>query len=209
MSFSPAQAHQAFLWLYWIGVLAGFVMALLPGLGAQEPYLLLGVGVAVVLGLTALAYQLPADQRIPAGERIQTAGYLFTLVGFTAVLLMLPQLTGPQGSSEGVLQAAFGPLGTALATSILGWFLGGEVVATGEAPREHGPAPSTTVAAELERVAEAVSELHRAVQIMTEGIEGRGLVPAPPTPKQTTENIRSDQAGGEGSGADGAAEESV
>ena len=57
-----------------------------------------------------------------AGERIQTAGYLHTLIGFSIALLHV------SSSQEGFnIGEVMQPLGSALITSILGWFAGGEL----------------------------------------------------------------------------------
>ena len=60
------------------------------------------------------------EQRSVAAEKIQTAGYLYTLIGFMAALLAI--------DSEGVeFTDLLYPLGSSIATSILGWFFGGEL----------------------------------------------------------------------------------
>lgn len=80
--------------------------------------LVLSVFHMVVLVLTGLLLVERPHKSI-AGLKIQTAGYLHTLIGFSAALFTLKH-------------AEFGldmlpSLGSALVTSIIGWFLGGEI----------------------------------------------------------------------------------
>lgn len=63
------------------------------------------------------------EDRTVASVKIQTAGYLHTLIGFTAALLNISQINAEQFSFIPLLA----PLGSALITSILGWFVGGEL----------------------------------------------------------------------------------
>nr|VFJ86367.1 MAG: hypothetical protein BECKH772A_GA0070896_1000125 [Candidatus Kentron sp. H]VFJ88199.1 MAG: hypothetical protein BECKH772B_GA0070898_1000116 [Candidatus Kentron sp. H]VFJ95426.1 MAG: hypothetical protein BECKH772C_GA0070978_1000225 [Candidatus Kentron sp. H] len=75
-----------------------------------------------MLILIFLGYRLSVAERNMAGERIQTAGYLHTLIGFSIALLHV------RGSQEGFnIIEVMQPLGSALITSILGWFAGGEL----------------------------------------------------------------------------------
>ena len=51
-------------------------------------------------------------------NKIETAGYLHTLIGFIVAIIRLQQ-------EELQLEAIFIPIGSALGTSVIGWFLGG------------------------------------------------------------------------------------
>ncbi len=61
--------------------------------------------------------------KIYAGERIQTAGYLHTLIGFSVAITLLG--TGSINIEQ--KETWLAPMGSALVTSILGWLLGGEI----------------------------------------------------------------------------------
>ncbi|MCP4107416.1 MAG: methyl-accepting chemotaxis protein [Desulfobacteraceae bacterium] len=57
------------------------------------------------------------------GENIQTAGYLHTLIGFSAAIIALRE-DGQKGFEIGRMLI---PLASALSTSIIGWFIGSEI----------------------------------------------------------------------------------
>lgn len=61
-----------------------------------------------------------------AGNRVQSAGYLHTLIGFSVAVASLLQ-TGAELNNLAI------PLASALVTSLLGWLFGGEISAGGEA----------------------------------------------------------------------------
>ncbi len=83
----------------------------------------LGVGHVVCLAIWASTLEKKREQ-LAAGYRVQTAGYLHTLIGFTGALF---QLNG-RSDSAGLLQAISAPLSYALLTSVVGWLFGGEIV---------------------------------------------------------------------------------
>jgi len=58
-------------------------------------------------------------------EHIQIEGYLHTLIGFFAAILTLVEIPGVNETPE--LSSIAFPIGTALLTSIAGWFLGNEL----------------------------------------------------------------------------------
>ena len=127
-------------------------------LGWRNPagWLLFAVGVLHMLILIASAYTVPRSLRTEPGNQVQTAGYLHTLIGFSVALLLLQGTLGdpPQRFN---LSLILGPLGSALLTSILGWFLGGEII------RSSGEVGIDPVRGELEALrietARIVSEL--------------------------------------------------
>ncbi|NES18976.1 MAG: hypothetical protein F6K41_08615 [Symploca sp. SIO3E6] len=88
--------------------------------------------------------------KIYAGERIQTAGYLHTLIGFTLAICLLGtgaiEINEAEDFSDLLL-----PMGSALVTSIIGWSLGGEITAE-ESPSVEG----------------AIRELSKSLQEQTE-----------------------------------------
>lgn len=110
--------------IYVAGVLAGIAIALS---GAFEPEYLLFEGLGHLCILVAWGYfVIPNAVKKEAGDRIQTAGYLHTLIGFSAAIVNLESAAGSGGFSD-ILY----PLGSALSTSIVGWLLGGEISSMG------------------------------------------------------------------------------
>lgn len=89
--------------------------------------LILIVGIVHLSWLIILGYGL-GDQPyllIGAGNRIQSAGYLHTLIGFITALSLLQQ------DKFEIAQFAV-PISSALITSLMGWLFGGEITAKGE-----------------------------------------------------------------------------
>jgi len=76
----------------------------------------------VVGTLAFWGFRLAYSERVEAGHRVQTAGYLEALIGIGAALLLIYR--GEKSGIEGVA----GPIATSLGTSIVGWLLGGELV---------------------------------------------------------------------------------
>ena len=115
----------------WGGLVTALVVAALPHLGhGGRPGALLAVSVGHMLGLTVLAWaQVASRQRTPAdlgdvGGRLTTTGYLHTLLG---VFASLSQLGRVDLLTAAGLSALVTPMGTALITSIIGWWMGGEI----------------------------------------------------------------------------------
>ena len=80
---------------------------------------LIGVSHVAVLAFFGFFMKQPKD-KIAAGLRVQTSGYLHTLIGFSGALFQL--------DPENLLNTIVVPLSYALFTSIIGWCLGGELV---------------------------------------------------------------------------------
>jgi chromosome segregation ATPase len=79
------------------------------------------VGVSHVCFLAFLGFQMKEPkQKIACGLRVQTSGYLHTLIGFCGALLQL--------QPQNLLETIKIPLSYALVTSIIGWWFGGELV---------------------------------------------------------------------------------
>jgi len=76
----------------------------------------------VVGTLAFWGFRLAHWERVEAGHRVQTAGYLEALIGIGAALLLIYR--GEKSGIEGVA----GPIATSLGTSVVGWLLGGELV---------------------------------------------------------------------------------
>lgn len=120
------------LLLYWVGIPAALLVALsgmyavhnlvrgIPDLSSR----LLVVGLGHMFLMVAVGAFVKRPENIIAGNKIQTAGYLHTLIGFAAALFKID----PGHFS---IAAIMIPLGSALSTSIIGWFAGGEIAERG------------------------------------------------------------------------------
>jgi hypothetical protein len=80
---------------------------------------LVGVSHVFVLAMIGFKMQQSKD-KAAAGLRVQTSGYLHTLIGFSGALFQL--------DPKNLLATIVVPLSYALFTSIIGWFFGGELV---------------------------------------------------------------------------------
>ncbi|TPX27010.1 hypothetical protein ACRYJJ_00030 [Cylindrospermopsis raciborskii G7] len=115
--------------------------------------LVFGVGHVVFLAIMGFKIQKPKD-RATAGLRVQTAGYLHTLIGFSAALFQL--------DPENLLETIVVPLSYALFTSIVGWCLGGELV--NELHEQSGDPitnESEKLAQEFRNFADSLTVIHR------------------------------------------------
>ena len=111
-----------------LGILLGFNFPF-------RPLFWEGIGHLFLLVYLGYKIKIPSD-RMYAGERIQTAGYLHTLIGFSFALILLG--TGNIELSQlDNLQQLLLPMGSALGTSIIGWLFGGEI-AGGKAIQDLG-----------------------------------------------------------------------
>jgi methyl-accepting chemotaxis protein len=167
-------------WVYVAGILLGLAVAfyiLLADLLREEgvaPASLDVLGIALfVLGVThmlvllGVSFMTDVKDRVQAGEQVQTAGYLHTLIGFAVALLLIRSSINSTGAEFGIA-TVLGPLGSALVTSIIGWFVGGLIIRSGgiaetEVGRSELEALRTEsgrVAAELAGFANGVRRAH-------------------------------------------------
>lgn len=117
----------------WGILLTGLLAVVLAFTRVTVPsFLILIAGVLHLLWLIFLSFQLNNVQEryrsyvlTQAANRIQSAGYLHTLIGFLYAISSLGNL-GSDASNLAV------PLSSALVTSLLGWLAGGEIAAKGE-----------------------------------------------------------------------------
>jgi len=155
----------ALKYTYGIGLIGAFTLALTGRqditvlrdlLGDRTGYLKY-FGIAHMLLLCFLGFMVSRPGKPVAGSRIQTAGYLHTLIGFAAALLVL-------NAADAKLNTLVGLLGNALFTSILGWAVGSEIVdAGGDARRRELFGDATgDVAKEFEGFADGVRRVHAA-----------------------------------------------
>ncbi|MHA7831799.1 MAG: hypothetical protein ACX93O_11925 [Flagellimonas sp.] len=91
---------------------------------------LLIVSVSHVLILSAYSFfGIRKNRSLIVGSKIQTVGYLHTLIGFIVAVIRLQK--------GGIaLEQIFMPIGSALSTSLLGWWLGGIITDTDAASSE-------------------------------------------------------------------------
>ncbi len=126
------QKFEFFLTAYRAGILIGFLILVIVLVGGKRlathseslaglGWFFLVFGIAFVFFIGRQGFKVDEENRLIAGNKVQTAGYLYTLFGFSLILLMIRQEETPD------IQALMFPMGGALITSILGWFLGGEI----------------------------------------------------------------------------------
>lgn len=111
-----ANISLGFRFVYIFGIVLAIVVSFSQK-GSSKNLLILSVLHVVFLCLLA-CFQ---PNKKAAGNRVQTAGYLHTLVGFTAALLLL------KNYQPGNFHQVLFPIGSALFTSIIGWLFGGEI----------------------------------------------------------------------------------
>ena len=155
---------RALLWVYRIGILIAIIIAVSGGpylekLGINLPNYsnkLFYFGVGHMLLLSILGYWAARRDRVITGTKIQTAGYLHTLIGFAAALILLIP------DQERTLNSVLSPLGSAVVTSIIGWFVGGEIIE--KQPEKRGgflDYEMESIAEELNGFAISISVVHK------------------------------------------------
>ncbi|MBG0743497.1 MAG: hypothetical protein IV298_08435 [Cylindrospermopsis raciborskii KL1] len=107
-----------FLGIFFSGVLT-FVSSDKNNTEISKLVWLVGVSHVFVLAMIGFKMQQSKD-KAAAGLRVQTSGYLHTLIGFSGALFQL--------DPKNLLATIVVPLSYALFTSIVGWFFGGELV---------------------------------------------------------------------------------
>lgn len=153
---------KIFLGAYWLGILGALAI-----MYADAPRLLFVEQMGHMAVLVLLGLVVPRHDRPPVGMRVQTAGYLHTLIGFAAALLLV------HGAGSGFeLGTILPPLGSALGTSIIGWFFGGEIEAAGrEGPVASIEGEMDAVAAELRGFSAGVRKVHEDYIASLRGME--------------------------------------
>lgn len=122
----PKSSLAGFTFVYVLGIILGMIIAISQVIPTE---FLLIVGLSHLLILVVWGFFLiPQSLKEEAGNRIQTAGYLHTLIGFASALILL----GTSDFDQAQLNEVLYPLGSALSTSIVGWLLGGEISSLGE-----------------------------------------------------------------------------
>lgn len=115
-----------FKFIYISGILVAIVIALSGNIFEIIPDLskyILSVSLGHMIVLVCLGFSSYKFIRSDFGSRIQTAGYLHTLIGFSAALLKISEID----PSDFKMVSILAPIGSALTTSIIGWLFGGEI----------------------------------------------------------------------------------
>lgn len=108
-----------FRMIYLFGIVLSLIISFSDKV-SQNIFLILSIAHVLILSFWGYKYEY---SRKASASRVQTAGYLYTLIGFASALLSLNQEALEAGAFSQVLI----PLGAALSTSIIGWLLGGEL----------------------------------------------------------------------------------
>lgn len=146
-----------FTFVYVVGIILGMVIAI-SQVFSTEILLIEGLSHLLILVIWGFFF-IPQSLKEEAGNRIQTAGYLHTLIGFASALILL----GGSSFDQGELNAVLYPLGSALSTSIVGWLLGGEIVSLGENyEKKRVKSEFQELVDEIKGFTEAVQEIHSA-----------------------------------------------
>ena len=113
------------------GLVAALFLAVLPVLGLDgQPRAHLAVSISHMLALTVIAWvQVANRRRAPANlddvaRRLANTGYVHTLIGVIASLALVGRV---DLLTDAGLSALVTPMGAALITSIIGWWMGGEI----------------------------------------------------------------------------------
>ena len=142
---------------YVIGIVLTIVIAFLQVFTTLiSPILILIIGISHLLWLIYLGYQL-GDQPyrlIGAGNRIQSAGYLHTLIGFITALSLLQQ-------KEFEISQLAVPLSSALITSLMGWLFGGEITAKGETDKPELEKATSQIVEALQEYYRSINEIQQ------------------------------------------------
>ncbi len=126
-SYLPQPNRKSFLSFYLGGIIFTIALGFWIVFSAKkESWLLFVESIAHMAILIFLGVRGKYNFKVYAGERIQTAGYLHTLIGFAVAIGLLGvgeiQIENLQDLNKMLLA-----IGSALVSSILGWSFGGEI----------------------------------------------------------------------------------
>ena len=115
------------IWM-WLGLSMALGIALMPIIGIKwMPDLLLGLSLSHIISLSIIAWIKVFVEKIDnvdIGNRLATTGYVHTLIGTCAALIAVADF---DGSNMSDIQQMIKPIGAALGTSIIGWWMGNEI----------------------------------------------------------------------------------
>jgi len=114
--------------IMWLGLGTALYIALMPVFGMDwYPTLLLEISLGHMILLSIIAWvqvwRKTADN-VDIGSRVATTGYIHTLIGTCAALVAA---AGFDGGNLNEIQQIIKPIGAALGTSIIGWWMGNEI----------------------------------------------------------------------------------
>jgi hypothetical protein len=114
--------------LMWLGLGIALSIALMPVFGMiWYPTVLLVFSLSHMVFLSVIAWMQVWKKNVDnvdIGGRIATTGYIHTLIGTCAALVAT---AGFDGSNLNDMQQIIKPIGAALGTSIIGWWMGNEI----------------------------------------------------------------------------------
>lgn len=111
----------------WLGLGVALYIALMPVFGMiWHPTLLLGLSLGHLVFLSVIAWLKVWGKKadnVDIGSRLATTGYLHTLIGTCAALVAAADFSGDVNEIQQIIK----PIGAALGTSIIGWWMGKEI----------------------------------------------------------------------------------
>ena len=114
--------------LMWLGLSIALGLALEPVLAFEsQANLLLEISIGHMILLSIMAWTIVLSKKgdnIEIGSRLGTTGYLHTLIGTSAALIAASSF---DGNNPNEIQQIIQPIGAALGTSIIGWWMGKEI----------------------------------------------------------------------------------
>jgi len=112
----------------WLGLGTALSIALMSVFGMDwYPTLLLEISLGHMILLSIIAWiqvWRKKSDNVDIGSRVATTGYIHTLIGTCAALIAA---AGFDGSNLNEIQQIIKPIGAALGTSIIGWWMGNEI----------------------------------------------------------------------------------
>jgi len=107
--------------VYFVGIFLSVVLTFIASGKQNTEIIVCLLGISHVFVLAMIGFRMEKSKyKAAAGLRVQTSGYLHTLIGFSGALFQL--------DPKNLLATIVVPLSYALFTSIVGWFFGGELV---------------------------------------------------------------------------------
>ncbi len=146
--------------VYVIGIFAAFIVIITLYFFPDDPedylpYIRFGFlifSISHVLILAAIGFRSKKTDKVFAGSKVQTAGYLHTLLAFVLIFAQVKETLS--------IDAIFHPMGAALITSILGWFLGGELISFKTVSTKSLQNESKKLADELGGFCQTIEKIH-------------------------------------------------
>ena len=141
--------------LYFAGIVGGFAIAFRMKELPEYAFFAWSSGHMVLLIIAACL--VPKQDGAAAGVRVQTAGYLYALTGFMGAIYGMRDLSDVSRITT--------PLAAALFTSVLGWFVGGEIVErTPAASTDHETSTASVAAETLDHIRESINAMQEALR---------------------------------------------